>query len=79
MFVSEHMQFVLNIRQCPTLSKFKNCFLMWIFGLGYVTGRLWRYVRGSMSIVGIFPPMCDPLDGHMLVDGCYINNVPGKN
>lgn len=51
---------------------------MWIIGLGYVTGRLWRYVRGSMSIVGIFPPMCDPLDGHMLVDGCYTNNVPGK-
>lgn len=32
-----------------------------------------------MSIVGIFPPICDPIDGHMLVDGCYINNVPGKN
>ncbi|ERL95909.1 hypothetical protein D910_00588, partial [Dendroctonus ponderosae] len=29
-----------------------------------------------MSIVGIFPPLCDPADGHMLVDGCYINNVP---
>jgi len=21
--------------------------------------------------------MCDPEDGHLLVDGCYINNVPG--
>lgn len=31
-----------------------------------------------MSIVGIFPPLCDPRDGHMLVDGCYINNVPGN-
>ncbi|KAK4881148.1 hypothetical protein RN001_004467 [Aquatica leii] len=39
-------------------------------------GQLWRYVRGSMSIVGIFPPICDPVDGHMLVDGCYVNNVP---
>ncbi|XP_060526246.1 neuropathy target esterase sws isoform X4 [Cylas formicarius] len=39
-------------------------------------GSLWRYVRASMSIVGIFPPLCDPVDGHMLVDGCYINNVP---
>lgn len=41
-------------------------------------GQLWRYVRGSMSVVGIFPPICDPRDGHMLVDGCYINNVPGN-
>ncbi|XP_076258839.1 patatin like phospholipase domain containing sws isoform X2 [Rhynchophorus ferrugineus] len=39
-------------------------------------GSLWRYVRASMSVVGIFPPLCDPADGHMLVDGCYINNVP---
>ncbi|XP_050303906.1 neuropathy target esterase sws isoform X3 [Anthonomus grandis grandis] len=39
-------------------------------------GSLWRYVRASMSIVGIFPPICDPVDGHMLSDGCYVNNVP---
>ncbi|KAJ8931428.1 hypothetical protein NQ314_015667 [Rhamnusium bicolor] len=39
-------------------------------------GQLWRYVRSSMSIVGIFPPICDPVDGHMLADGCYVNNVP---
>jgi hypothetical protein len=31
-----------------------------------------------MSIAGIFPPFCDPRDGHLLVDGCYVNNVPGK-
>lgn len=31
-----------------------------------------------MSIVGIFPPICDPHDGHLLADGCYVNNVPGK-
>ncbi|KAK9871292.1 hypothetical protein WA026_011560 [Henosepilachna vigintioctopunctata] len=41
-------------------------------------GSLWRYVRASMTIVGILPPLCDPRDGHMLVDGCYTNNVPGK-
>lgn len=45
----------------------------------YVTGRLWKYVRGSMSIVGVFPPLCDPVDGHMLADGCYVNNVPGNS
>ncbi|XP_012527947.1 neuropathy target esterase sws isoform X2 [Monomorium pharaonis] len=39
-------------------------------------GLLWRYIRGSMTIAGVFPPICDPLDGHLLVDGCYVNNVP---
>lgn len=41
------------------------------------SGLLWRYIRGSMTIAGVFPPICDPLDGHLLVDGCYVNNVPG--
>lgn len=53
-----------------------------------------------MSYVWLFPPLCDPFDGHLLgiytnktliidafhyiymkykiVDGCYVNNVPGK-
>ncbi|XP_050355897.1 neuropathy target esterase sws isoform X2 [Nymphalis io] len=39
-------------------------------------GILWRYCRASMSIAGIFPPICDPTDGHLLLDGCYVNNVP---
>ncbi|XP_018347988.1 PREDICTED: neuropathy target esterase sws isoform X2 [Trachymyrmex septentrionalis] len=39
-------------------------------------GLLWRYIRSSMTIAGVFPPICDPLDGHLLVDGCYVNNVP---
>ncbi|XP_056642323.1 neuropathy target esterase sws isoform X1 [Diorhabda sublineata] len=39
-------------------------------------GHLWRYVRASMSVVGIVPPICDPTDGHMIADGCYVNNVP---
>lgn len=43
-----------------------------------LTGTLWRYVRASMSIAGVLPPMCDTIDGHLLIDGCYINNVPGK-
>lgn len=41
-------------------------------------GTLWRYVRASMSVAGIFPPICDNRDGHLLLDGCYTNNVPGK-
>ena len=40
---------------------------------------LWRYVRASMSIAGVFPPFCDRKDGHLLIDGCYVNNVPGKH
>jgi len=43
-----------------------------------LSGKLWSYVRGSMSIAGILPPLCDPVDGHLLVDGCYVNNVPGN-
>jgi len=41
------------------------------------TGQLWRYVRASMTFAWILPPICDPVDGHLLMDGCYVNNVPG--
>ena len=40
-------------------------------------GSLWRYVRSSMSLSGYLPPLCDPTDGHMLLDGGYVNNLPG--
>ncbi|XP_065428548.1 patatin-like phospholipase domain-containing protein 7 isoform X4 [Chrysemys picta bellii] len=40
------------------------------------TGSLWRYVRASMSLSGYMPPLCDPKDGHLLMDGGYINNLP---
>ncbi|XP_048732326.2 patatin-like phospholipase domain-containing protein 7 isoform X2 [Ostrea edulis] len=39
-------------------------------------GSLWRYVRASMSLSGYLPPLCDPVDGHLLLDGGYINNLP---
>lgn len=42
------------------------------------SGSLWRYVRASMSLSGYLPPLCDPKDGHLLMDGGYINNLPGK-
>ena len=41
-------------------------------------GSLWRYVRASMSITVWLPPMCDPRDGDLLVDGAYVNNLPGR-
>eukprot|EP00048_Salpingoeca_helianthica_P022628 m.19414 g.19414 ORF g.19414 m.19414 type:complete len:1129 (-) comp7582_c0_seq1:155-3541(-) len=39
-------------------------------------GSLWRYVRASMTLSGYLPPIGDPIDGHLLVDGGYIDNVP---
>ena len=30
-----------------------------------------------MSYAWLLPPICDPVDGHLLMDGCYVNNVPG--
>lgn len=41
-------------------------------------GSLWRYVRASMTLSGYLPPLCDPKDGNLLMDGGYINNLPGK-
>lgn len=43
-----------------------------------VSGSLWRYVRASMTLSGYLPPLCDPKDGNLLMDGGYINNLPGK-
>jgi len=40
------------------------------------SGSLWRYVRASMSLAGYMPPLCDPQDGHLLLDGGYTNNLP---
>ncbi|XP_045460732.1 neuropathy target esterase sws isoform X2 [Harmonia axyridis] len=41
-------------------------------------GSLWRYIRASMSLSGYMPPLCDPVDGHLLLDGGYTNNLPGS-
>uniref|UniRef100_Q6ZV29-3 Isoform 3 of Patatin-like phospholipase domain-containing protein 7 n=1 Tax=Homo sapiens TaxID=9606 RepID=Q6ZV29-3 len=42
----------------------------------HTDGSLWWYVRASMSLSGYMPPLCDPKDGHLLMDGGYINNLP---
>ncbi|KAJ1977009.1 phosphatidylcholine and lysophosphatidylcholine phospholipase [Dimargaris xerosporica] len=39
------------------------------------SGYLWRYVRASMSLSGFLPPLCDD-NGHMLLDGGYLDNLP---
>ena len=33
------------------------------------TGYAWRFIRGSMTLVGLLPPLCD--NGNMHVDGGY--------
>lgn len=38
------------------------------------TGYAWRFIRASMSLVGLLPPLCD--NGNMLVDGGYLDNLP---
>ncbi|XP_027873744.1 neuropathy target esterase isoform X4 [Xiphophorus couchianus] len=42
----------------------------------HLDGSLWRYVRASMTLSGYLPPLCDPKDGNLLMDGGYINNLP---
>ena len=37
------------------------------------SGYVWRYVRASMSLAGLFPPLCD--EGSMLLDGGYVDNL----
>lgn len=32
-----------------------------------------------MSLSGYMPPLCDPTDAHLLLDGGYVNNLPGNN
>ena len=38
-------------------------------------GRLWRYVRASTALPGVYPPVLDE-NGDLLVDGSIFNNVP---
>lgn len=37
------------------------------------SGYVWRYVRASMSLAGLIPPLCD--EGSLLLDGGYIDNL----
>jgi lysophospholipid hydrolase len=39
----------------------------------HTSGYVWRYVRASMSLAGLLPPMCD--QGSLLLDGGYIDNL----
>ncbi|ODV91408.1 hypothetical protein CANCADRAFT_32062 [Tortispora caseinolytica NRRL Y-17796] len=37
-------------------------------------GYAWRYIRASMSLAGLLPPVTD--NGSMLLDGGYVDNLP---
>ena len=39
----------------------------------HTSGYVWRYVRASMSLAGLIPPICD--EGSMLLDGGYVDNL----
>lgn len=39
----------------------------------HTSGYAWRYIRASMSLAGLLPPLCD--DGSMLLDGGYVDNL----
>ncbi|KAI9703513.1 MAG: phosphatidylcholine and lysophosphatidylcholine phospholipase [Bogoriella megaspora] len=39
----------------------------------HTSGYVWRYVRASMTLAGLLPPLCD--DGNMLLDGGYVDNL----
>ncbi|ODQ66306.1 patatin-domain-containing protein [Nadsonia fulvescens var. elongata DSM 6958] len=40
----------------------------------HTSGYAWRYIRASMSLAGLLPPMVDN-DGSMLLDGGYMDNL----
>lgn len=39
----------------------------------HTSGYAWRYVRASMSLAALVPPLCD--EGSMLLDGGYVDNL----
>ncbi|PUU82148.1 hypothetical protein B9Z19DRAFT_1121189 [Tuber borchii] len=39
----------------------------------HTSGYAWRYVRASMTLAGLLPPLCD--EGEMLLDGGYVDNL----
>lgn len=76
-----YLWFVIPINKMINTASVPKLVLLLILCLTHrlpSSGSLWRYVRASMSLSGYLPPLCDPKDGHLLMDGGYINNLPGK-
>ena len=43
----------------------------------HTTGPASTYIQASMTLIGYLPPVCDPVDDHLLADGGYTDLVPG--
>lgn len=52
---------------CNTTNISKSCVEF------HTSGYAWRYIRASMSLAGLLPPLCD--EGSMLLDGGYVDNL----
>eukprot|EP00397_Hematodinium_sp_SG-2012_P012148 GEMP01012311.1.p1 GENE.GEMP01012311.1~~GEMP01012311.1.p1 ORF type:complete len:753 (+),score=129.64 GEMP01012311.1:168-2426(+) len=52
----------------------RDCECVSITRMYHHRGLLWKYVRASMTVIGILPPVWD--DGDLLVDGGYLDNLP---
>jgi|GEM_PF-5455462 len=40
----------------------------------HTKGEIWKAIRATLSIPGIFPPVC--IDEHLLIDGSFTNMLP---
>ncbi|XP_021959943.1 neuropathy target esterase sws isoform X3 [Folsomia candida] len=40
-------------------------------------GQMWFYVRASMTLTMVFPPLINPRDDHLIMDGGYSEILPG--
>ena len=44
------------------------------------TNPTFIFVFNPIALRAIYrPPLCDPVDGHLLLDGGYVNNLPGNS
>ncbi|KII72839.1 Neuropathy target esterase [Thelohanellus kitauei] len=42
----------------------------------HTCGPIWRACRASMTLLNLLPPICDPKNSHLLIDGGYLNVLP---
>ncbi|MES1903382.1 MAG: Neuropathy target esterase, partial [Paramarteilia canceri] len=56
---------------CVTTDLTEEC------GKAHNFGSAALFIQASMTLIGYVPPVSDPSNNHLLVDGGYTNNVPG--
>lgn len=42
------------------------------------SGSASLYIQASMTLIGYMPPISDPINNHLLVDGGYVDLTPGN-